>query len=123
MLVDGGRGRKAILRAGMLAFLAFAAIAWGSFVSAYALDKHNLEMPTLFGMTLGHLVPASAALLKESTAVAFTRADWGLPGVAMPRLVVYGPYPTAAAAVTAVLGTLALLYLQDRKSPPLNSSH
>src|SRR3546814_5405270 len=74
MLVDGGRGRKAILRAGMLAFLAFAAIAWGSFVSAYALDKHNLEMPTLFGMTLGHLVPASAALIKESTAVAFTRA-------------------------------------------------
>src|SRR3546814_13374776 len=94
MLVDGGRGRKAILRAGMLAFLAFASIAWGSFVSAYALDKHNLEMPTLFGMTLGHLVPASAALIKESTAVAFTRADWGLPGVAMPRLVVYGPYPT-----------------------------
>src|SRR3546814_9540654 len=46
--------------------------------------------------------------------VEFTRPDWGLPGVAMPRIVIYGPYPTATAAVTAVLGTLALLHLQWR---------
>src|SRR3546814_161296 len=69
-------------------------------------------------MTSGNLVPTSAALLKESTVIEFTRPDWGLPGVAMPRIVIYGPYPTATAAVTAVLGTLALLHLQGRERSP-----
>jgi hypothetical protein len=32
----------------------------------------------------------------------------------MPRIVIYGPYPNATAAITAVLGTLALLYLCRR---------
>src|SRR3546814_8978281 len=36
----------------------------------------------------------------------------------MPRIVIYGPYPTATAAVTAVLGTLALLHLQGRERSP-----
>lgn len=106
--------RRAILRAGFLSFLGFAAMAWGSFAAAFALDDRSLAMATPFGMTLGDFVPHSAALIRESTVATFTRPDWGLPGVPMPRVVVYGPYPTATAAVTAVLGSLALLYLHNR---------
>lgn len=106
--------RELVLRAGFVAFFIFAAVAWGSFVAAYALGDMSLELRSLFGMTGGKFVPTSAALIRESTVVEFTRPDWGLPGVAMPRIVIYGPYPTATAAVTAVLGTLALLYLQGR---------
>lgn len=109
-------GRKTILRAGFIGFLMFVTVAWGAFGGSYALDRLALEMPSLFGMALGDMVPASAALIKQSATVSFTRPDWGLPGVAMPRVVVYGPYPTAAAAVTAVLGTLALLHLRARSS-------
>src|SRR3546814_3451938 len=83
-------------------------LAGSSFFAAYALGDASLEVRSLFGMTSGNLVPTSAALIKESTVIEFTRPDWGLPGVAMPRIVIYGPYPTATAAVTAVLGTLAL---------------
>jgi hypothetical protein len=114
ILLHGSAGREAALRAGLVAFLTFAAVAWGSFIGAYALGEAALEAPSLFGMTAGDLVPASAALIKQSMVVVFTRPDWGLPGVEMPRIVVYGPYPTATAAVTAVLGTLALLHLQGR---------
>src|SRR3546814_8333080 len=69
-------------------------------------------------MSSGNLIPTSAVLIKESTVIEFTRPDWGLPGVAMPRIVIYGPYPTATAAVTAVLGTLTLLHLQGRERSP-----
>src|SRR3546814_16768319 len=69
-------------------------------------------------MTSGNLVPTSAALIKESTVIEFTRPDWGLPGVAMPRIVIYGPYPTATAAVNAALGTLALPHLPGRPRSP-----
>jgi hypothetical protein len=113
ILLHGSAGRAAVLRAGFIAFLTFAAVAWGSFIGAYAVGEAALEMPSLFGMVAGDFVPASAALIKQSAVVVFTRPDWGLPGVEMPRIVVYGPYPTATAAVTAVLGTLALLHLQD----------
>jgi hypothetical protein len=36
----------------------------------------------------------------------------------MPRLTIYGPYPTATGAVAAVGGTLALLYLQTVRRAP-----
>lgn len=118
ILLHGSAGREVVLRAGFAAFLIFAAVAWGSFIAAYALGETALEVPSLFGMTAGNMVPTSAALIKQSTVVVFTRPDWGLPGVEMPRIVVYGPYPTATAAVTAVLGTLALLHLQRRGRHP-----
>ncbi|MGE5765672.1 MAG: hypothetical protein ACM35H_00685 [Bacteroidota bacterium] len=106
---------QVILRTGFVAFLTFATIAWASFLIAYARRDLNLEMSTLFGLTLADMVPPSAALIRESATVAFTRPDWGLPGVPMPRIVTYGPYPTAAAAVTAILGSLALLHLHSRR--------
>lgn len=105
---------RTILHAGFVAFMTFAIIAWASFLIAYARGNLNLEMPTLFGLTLADMVPRSAALIRESATAAFTRPDWGLPGMPMPRIVTYGPYPTAAAAVTAVLGSLALLHLHAR---------
>src|SRR3546814_8537521 len=81
--------REVVLRAGFVAFLTFAAVAWGSFFAAYALGDTSLEVRSLFGMTAGNLVPTSAALIKESMVIEFTRPDWGLPGVAMPRIVIY----------------------------------
>jgi hypothetical protein len=107
--------RRALLAAGFWAFLLLAMVANGAFVLAYFIDRFSLVAPSLFGATLGHAVPPSAVIVEQSTRLVFTRADWGLPGVPMPRVTVYGPYPTATAAATAVLGTLALLYLQSVK--------
>ena len=36
----------------------------------------------------------------------------------MPRLTIYGPYPTATGAIAAVGGTIALLYLQTVRRAP-----
>src|SRR3546814_15756188 len=65
--------REVVLRAGFVAFLIFAAVAWSSFFAAYALGDASLEVRSLFGMTSGNLVPTSAALIKESTVIEFTR--------------------------------------------------
>jgi hypothetical protein len=103
--------RQAVLRAGFWGFMLLSGVAWGSFVFAYAIGRFSLELPSLFGLIVGQAVPDSAVLIKQSTILVFARPDWGLPGVPMPRIVIYGPYPNATAAITAVLGTLALLYL------------
>jgi hypothetical protein len=106
--------RKALLQTAFWAFGLLIAVAWGFFVLAYVTRNFNLGMTSLFGMTVGGSIPDSAALIKQSAYLTFTEADWGLPGVPMPRIVVYGPYPTATAALIAVLGTLTLLYLRAR---------
>jgi hypothetical protein len=112
---DDDARRRALLGAGFWAFFLLVLIANGAFVLAYAVHRFSLVVPSLFGVTLGHLVPDSGVLIGQSTRLVFTRPDWGLPGVPMPRVTVYGPYPTAAAALAAVLGTLALLYVQSVK--------
>src|SRR3546814_17889933 len=110
--------REVVLRAGFVAFLIFAAVAWSSFFAAYALGDESLEVRSLFGMTSGNLVPTSAALIKESTVIEFTSPDWGLPGVEMQRIVLHGPYPTATAAATEVRATRVLLNIQGVGSSP-----
>jgi ABC-type multidrug transport system fused ATPase/permease subunit len=107
--------RRAILRSCFWAFMLMAAIAIGAFGLGYVVHRFSLVVPSVFGMTLGHHVPASAVIVEQSTTLVFTRPDWGLPGVPMPRVTVYGPYPTATAALAAVLGTLAILYLKSVK--------
>ncbi len=114
VLHRSGAGRRIILQSGFRAFMALAAIAWGSFILAYAIDRFELRMPSLFGLLVGDNIPDSAILIKQSISAVFTKPDWGLPGIPMPRLGIYGPYPNATAAVIAVLGTLALLHLCGR---------
>src|SRR5215207_2533918 len=112
--------RQALLQTTFWAFGLLIAVAWSSFVLAYATRNFNLGMPTLFGMTLGGAVPSSTTsassmnLIQQATRIMFTEADWGLPGVPMPRIQVYASSSTATAALIAVLGTLALLYLRMR---------
>ena len=120
LLERGPANRAALLRAGCWGFALFTIVASGAFVLGYVLHEFLLVVPSVFGMTLGKAVPPGAALLEQSTRLVFARPDWGLPGVPMPRVTVYGPYPTATGAIAAVLGTLALLYLQSvRRAPEL----
>lgn len=114
LLDKDDENRRAILRTAFWTFVLMVSVAWGSFVLAYVVHDFSLEVPSLFGLTLGHVIPDSASLIKQSARLIFTRPDWGLPGIPMPRVVAYGPYPTATGAVVAVLGTLALLHLQSR---------
>ena len=113
LLRQPGTGRQAVLKTAFRAFLILVCIAWGAFILAYAVGQFNLQSASVFGRFLGHSIPDSASLIKQSTTLVLTKADWGLPGIPMPRLVIYGPYPNATAAVIAVLGTLALLHLQE----------
>lgn len=114
VLYRSDAGRRMILQSGFRAFMVLAAIAWGSFLLAYAIDRFELRMPSLSGLLLGDNIPDSAMLIKQSISAVFTKPDWGLPGIPMPRLGIYGPYPNATAAVIAVLGTLALLHARGR---------
>ena len=107
--------RRALLKTASWAFLLLASVAIGGFVFAYVVGRFSLVVPSLFGATLGRGIPDSAVIVEQSTRLVFTRPDWGLPGVPMPRVTVYGPYPTATAATVAVLGALTLVYLQSVK--------
>jgi hypothetical protein len=110
-LIGDDTSRRALLRTAFWSFLLMTLFVWGSFAAAYAVHHFALQAPSLFGLFFGHAIPEGAPLIKQSTTLVFTRPDWGLPGVPMPRVVVYGPYPTATAAAAAVLGTFALLHL------------
>ena len=107
--------RKALLKTLLVAFLLHVTIDWGSFLSAYAIGRFDLQMPSLLGALLGNAVHDLPPLIRQSVTLVFTRADWGLPGVPMPRIVAYAPYPTATAVSIAVLGTLALLNVLGRE--------
>ncbi len=115
MLEDGEAARREINRAAFWAFIVMVALSWASFFIAYLRRDFDQQILSLFGAIAGNHIPESAALIRQSTTVVFTRADWGLPGVPMPRIGIYGPYPNATAAATAVLGTLALFHLQGLK--------
>jgi len=106
--------RPHLLRSCYSAFVLFAVVSWGALVAAYLHGNFSQEYTSLFGATLGDLVPKSASLIRQSATLNFSRPDWGLPGISMPRIMVYGPYPTATGAVAAVLGSLALLHLNGR---------
>lgn len=103
---------KRLLKCCFFAFLMLIAVVWTCLAFAYGAGRFDIEMPSLFGLMFGHLVPDSAPLIRDSTRLTFSQADWGLPGVPMARIAVYGPYPTATAATVAVLGSMTLLYLQ-----------
>ena len=103
---------KQLLKCCFFAFLMMTAVVWTSLAFAYSIERFDIEIPSVFGLTFGHLVPDSAPLIRDSTRLTFSQSDWGLPGVPMPRIAVYGPYPTATAATIAVLGSMSLLYLQ-----------
>src|SRR3546814_6931377 len=51
LFLYGSADREVVLRAGFVAFLIFAAVAWSSFFAAYALGDASLEVRSLFGMT------------------------------------------------------------------------
>jgi hypothetical protein len=107
-------GRRSILHAGYRAFWMLTVLSWGSFLLAYAIHHFDIIFPSFLGAAIGDHIPESAALIRQSTTMVFTRADWGLPGVPMPRIGIYGPYPNSTAAVTAALGTLAMLHLHAK---------
>ena len=109
---------KAILRAGYWMFIVFVAVALSTVGFAYAVHRFSLVLPSVFGFFFGSSVPDGAVIVKQATNLVFARPDWGLPGVPMPRLTIYGPYPTATGAIAAVGGTIALLYLQTVRRAP-----
>lgn len=115
MLEDGETARREINRAAFWAFVVMVAFSWASFFIAYLRRDFDQQILSLFGFIASDQIPESAALIRQSTTVVFTKADWGLPGVPMPRIGIYGPYPNATAAATAVLGTLALFHMQGLK--------
>lgn len=103
---------KQLLKCCFFAFLTMMAVVWTCLALAYAIGRFDIETPSIFGLMFGHLVPDSAPLIRDSTRLTFSQSDWGLPNVPMPRIAVYGPYPTATAATIAVLGSMSLLYLK-----------
>ena len=117
-LERGEASRDALLRAGYWAFLVFVAVATTSIGLAYATHRFSLVVPSVFGLFVGNAVPDGAVIVAQATRLVFARPDWGLPGVPMPRLTIYGPYPTATGAVAAIGGTLALLYLETVRRVP-----
>ena len=112
MLANGDAASREIYRAAFWAFIVMVTLSWASFFIAYVRQDFDQQILSLFGLLAGDQIPESAALIRQSTTVVFTKPDWGLPGVPMPRIGIYGPYPNATAAATAVLGTLALFHLQ-----------
>jgi hypothetical protein len=119
LLLESASARSSLLRAGFWGFLILSALAWGSFGFAYAIRQFDLQMPSLFGAAFGNQIPESAALITQSTTMVFTKSDWGLPGIPMPRIAIYGPYPNATAAAIAARGAMALLHLHAKRK----SSH
>lgn len=103
-----------LLQSCFVAFLGLLAVVWTCLVIAYAFGHFYLEIPSVFGRLFGHMVPDSAPLIRDSTRLTFSQADWGLPNFPMARIAVYGPYPTATAATVAVLGSMSLLHLHRR---------
>lgn len=106
--------RLALLRTAYISFFVIVGASWACFVLAYALGNMTLITPSLFGLVVGDAIPDSAPHIQRHTVLVFTLIDWGLPGIPMPRVQVFGPYPTAVAISIAVLGTLSLLYLNLR---------
>lgn len=104
----------ALLRCIHIVFIIVVATAWSCLVLAFAIGDMSLSTPSLFGLVAGDAIPDSAPHIQRHAVLDFTHADWGLPGVAIPRIEVFGPYPTAAAATVAVLGSLSLLYINLR---------
>lgn len=103
-----------LLKAGTISFVGLFVVVWICVVFAFATRQFTIEFPSVFGLVVGHHVPDSAPLIRDSTVLTFSRPDWGLSGFPTPRIALYGPYPTAAAATVAVLGTMTLLYVQRR---------
>lgn len=108
-------GRAMLLGTAHVTFLVVVASCWAVFVLAYAIHNMSLITPSLFGILLGNHIPSWAPLVERYASLVYTLADWGLPGVPMPRVQVFGPYPTATAATVAVLGALSLMYLNLRR--------
>lgn len=115
MLTESDAASRDINRAAFWAFIVMVTLSWASFFIAYVRKDFDQQILSLFGFLAGDQIPDSAALIRQSTTVVFTKPDWGLPGVPMPRIGIYGPYPNATAAATAVLGTLTLFHLQNLK--------
>ncbi|WP_189545701.1 O-antigen ligase family protein [Mesorhizobium sp. M2E.F.Ca.ET.209.01.1.1] len=114
LLKDAGDGRRRILHRAFWSFVVLIPLTWGAFVFAYAVRRFDLQFPSLFGAIAGNRIPDSAALIRQSTTITLTIADWGLHGTPMPRIGIYGPYPNATAIIIAILGVLALLHLHNR---------
>ncbi|SOD93425.1 hypothetical protein [Caenispirillum bisanense] len=114
ILVHDPDGRMRLLWAGHVAFLMLVACGWGAVALAYAVGDLSLITPSVFGLLVGDRIPDSAPHIQRHAWLVFTLADWGLPGVPMPRMRVFGPYPAATAATVAALGTLSLLYVAER---------
>jgi hypothetical protein len=119
ILDRGSDGSQGLLRSGCWAFFLFVLVSWGAFAFAYVAHDFSLVAKSAFGMVAGDSLPSGAVIVKQSTNLVFARPDWGLPGVPMPRVTAYGPYPTATAAVAAVLGAMAVLYLETVKRAAL----
>ena len=117
-LEQGEASRNALLRAGYWMFVVFVAVALTTVGLAYVIHRFSLVLPSVFGLLVGTAVPDEAVIVKQATKLVFARPDWGLPGIPMPRLTIYGPYPTATGAIAAVGGTIALLYLQTVRRAP-----
>ncbi len=112
---QGEDERVRLLRAAHFAFIIVVASCWALFAFAYAVHNMSLETPSVFGILAGNHIPAAAPLLQRYSSLVYTLVDWGLPGVPMPRVQVFGPYPTATAATVAVLGAFSLMYLNIRR--------
>lgn len=109
-------GRLTLLRAAHITFLVLVGTAWGCFALAYIIGDLSLIVPSAFGMLVGNRIPDSAPHIQRHAWLVFTLVDWGMPGLPMPRVRVFGPYPTATAITAAVLGSLSLLYLNARST-------
>lgn len=114
LLQDAGDRRRRILHYASWSFVVLISLTWGAFVFAYAVGQFDLQFPSLFGAIAGNRIPDSAPLIRQSTTITLTIADWGLHETPMPRIGIYGPYPNATAIIIAILGVLALLHLHNR---------
>ena len=105
-----------LLKAFGFGFLGLVTVVWTSVTIAFVFRQFDLEVPSVFGRLFGGFVPDAAPLIRDSTRLTFSQADWGFPSFPIPRIAVYGPYPTATAATAAVLGSMTLLYVSRKWS-------
>jgi hypothetical protein len=112
-------GMASLLKAAAIAFAFFTLMVWIVASVAYASGQLDRSIPTLVGAFLGKgAIGTTAPLIERSLQMGLTRSDWGLPDIPFPRVYIYGPYPTATAAVAAVLGAATLLFVRRSAARP-----
>jgi hypothetical protein len=115
-------GLQKLLKTAAIAFGLFALVAWSVAIAAYTSGHLDWHVPTLVGAFVGKgALGTTAPLIERSLQMGLARSDWGIPGIPIPRIYIYGPYPAAAAVIAAILGAATLLFVRRSSARSLGA--